>query len=300
MDRNVFDKYRFNSSTRDSIVRPVGMDILEDGTKVIHLGAVHGAPVSLPVLSRRTPQKRPALSLKPVVKVSRKRRRADLTKNQKREVFFLFYSDARNATGVDKGYPCVICRENLMYLDGTGSWNASHIRPIRHCPVRDPKYALPTCTACNGKMGVNKQNHLNAFDMMIRYNYRARIYPIAKVLHQRYDKNGLSVLQFVFQSYGRGSINQDGHMDKTLIIRTNSVYEEIALREAEDLEEKRQRAVEKKSSEIQDIHEQIRALLLEVERVRTQERGAIMRMYKDLDIYKGVKQMVFDNCGLFH
>ena len=296
---NIFERFRYQS--RDPIVRPVGVDVLEDGSKLIHLGAVHGAP-SLPVLSRFGKRKAVVVpTKKPVVRVKKKRTsRADLTKTQKREVFFLFYPEARNATGADKGYPCTICNENLMYLEGTGSWNASHIRPIRHCPVRDPKYALPTCTACNGKMGVNRQNHLNAFDMMIRYNYRKRIYPIAKALHQRYDKDELSVLEFVFQSYGRGTTNQEGHIDKTLIIRNKLVYEEIAEKEARDLENSRLRAVEERSSEIQEIHDQIRTLLLEVERVRTKERTAIMKMYKDLDTYKGVKNRVFNNCCLFH
>ncbi len=328
-EMNQFAKYRFNPGTsKDAIVRPIGVEVMPDGSKLIHLGPVHGAlpcnyVARLPELTRRTELKKRPMDIvnvvdvveidgvekkedsamvqtRPVVKVHRKATvRIDLSKSQKRECFFLFYPEARNATGMEQGYPCIICKENLMYIDGTGSWNASHIRPIKHCPVKDPKYAIPTCTSCNGKMGVSKQYHINAFDMMVRYNYRDRIYPIAKVLRQRYDKNGLSVSEFVFQSYGRGSLNQEGLMDKYFIIHSKEVYEEISSREEQDLERERLRAIETQSAAIQEIHHQIKTLLLDVEKVRALERSTIMDMYRDLDAYRATRNTIFQDCNLF-
>lgn len=262
--------------------------------------------VTLPTLTKRKRffehQNKQIIRI-PLKVVERKKRRkstrADISKSQKKEVFFLFYPDARNTTGASKGYKCVICQENLMYMDVTNSWNASHIRPIKYCPLRDPKYVIPTCTSCNGRMGLLEKDQINAFDMMVRYNFRKRIYPIAKVLHHRYAAEGTSVLSFVHEIYGKATKNQEGVLDPRLIINDPAVYQEIADREAEERRDEGQEEVDRKTSQIHDLHEEIRQLLVQVEQVRTQEKGAMMRMFQNVLDYDNEKNKIFKACGVF-
>lgn len=214
--------------------------------------------------------------------VTQKRSRLDLSKKQKRESFFLFFPGARNNKEATNGFKCIICEENSMYLDVTNSWNAAHIRPIKHCPVRDARYVIPTCTSCNGRMGLSEVSQMNAFDMMVNFDYKDRIYPIAKVLHDRYAEEGVSVLSFIKETYGKPTENQHGIMDDTLIIESKIVYEEISNREVDEIRTNGQKNVDLKTMQIHSIHEEIRQLLEKVEEVRIEEKNALLTMFQNI------------------
>lgn len=231
--------------------------------------------------------------------IAPKRKRVDLSKTQKRESFFLFYPEARNAAGAEKGYPCIICNVNIMHINGTNSWNACHIKPIRNCPLKDPKYIIPACSACNGRMGLSDATQMNAFDMMIINNYAERIYPIVKVLHSRYADENTSVLSFVYETYGIPTRNFEGAYDPRLIIESPRVYEEIASNELEEKRSECERNIDEKTSQIHDIHEQIKKLLSKVEDVRVEERNAIKQSFQRVADYEAERAIIFKNSKLF-
>ena len=304
---NTFDRFRYRPQI-EGIARGTNMKCIErettSGFKHTELTHLHkmslfnNRPVC--ITKRKNDRTKPVINIK-----KRKKRkvgaRADLTKAQKKEVFFLFYPEARNARGQDSSYPCIICQENMMVLDGTMSWNASHIRPIRHCPERDPRYAIPTCTSCNGKMGIGKESYKNSFDMMVRYGgrYKGRVYPIAKTLRERYDDKGLTVLQFVYENYGKATINQEGRLDSHLIISDAQVYHIISKYESREIKKEMELELHKKSEKIKEIHEKIKELLSKVEEIREEEKNALIKEHKSEQKYIEIREQVFDQSGLF-
>ena len=102
------------------------------------------------------------------ISTSSKKKRDDLSKNDRKKHFLHFYG---GLTGV-----CIICKKNEVRLYNNGH-HQCHIVRRDICPDnKDARYRVPACSGCNSSMGT-----VNLFDYVYNY-YSSQLFDIATKL----------------------------------------------------------------------------------------------------------------------